>query len=81
MHRSESSTSQVNAALRYCFDNNVNIFGPVREIKRHFIGKMTFKTPEKKTLREKLNNNLRKHSATAKKLFQEAKNSVLRLAS
>lgn len=73
MHRSESSTTQVNAALVYCFDNNVNIFAPVREIKRSFIGKMTFKTPEKKTLREKLYNNLRKRSATAKEFFSAAK--------
>lgn len=46
MERLETSTTQVNAALLYCQENKVNIFGPVRNISRAFIGSMTFKPRE-----------------------------------
>jgi hypothetical protein len=35
MHRLETSTAQVDAALRYLLDKGANIAGPVREI-NHF---------------------------------------------
>lgn len=35
MHRLETSTAQVNAALRYLLDKGANIAGPIREI-NHF---------------------------------------------
>ena len=45
-YRSETSSTQVNAALHYCQENNVNVFGPVRNINRAFIGSMTLKPRE-----------------------------------
>lgn len=77
MHRLETSTVQVNAALDYCRENKVNIFVPVRMINRAFIGKMSQKPREKKSIRIKVRDNAKKHSVTAKDFFKKVKENFL----
>jgi hypothetical protein len=55
MHRLESSTAQVNAALDYCRENKVDIFAPVKHIGRPLIKSMSFKQ-RPKTKRNLLEN-------------------------
>jgi len=87
MQRSESSTTQVNASLRYCHENAVNIFGPVREIKRACINKMRNVGPLKNVPQEpkivrplgiRITENVKKHSAKYKSRAKELAQSFLR---
>lgn len=71
MHRLETSTVQVNAALAYCQEQKTNIFGPVRHIGRAFIKEM--KMTKQHAPNKKKPINLQR----IKNLFQEAKKNVL----
>ncbi len=56
MHRLETSTTQVNAALEYCRENKVDISAPVKHIGRPLIKSMSFKQRPKQTKRNLLEN-------------------------
>lgn len=77
MHRLETSTVQVNAALAYCQEQKTDIFAPVRMINRAFIGKMSQKPREKKSIRIKVREDVKKHSVTAKDFLKKVKENFL----
>ena len=77
MERLEPSTTQVNAALLYCQENRVNIFGPVRQISRVFIGKMSLIPREKKSFRAKVNENVKSSSFALKTFLGKTKENFL----
>ena len=77
MHRLETSTVQVNAALDYCRENKANIFVPVRMVNRAFISKMSQKPREKKSIRIKVREDVKKHSVTAKDFLKKVKENFL----
>lgn len=81
MHRTETSTAQVNAALQYCGENNVNIFGPIREIGRAQIRRMTFEPVKKLEFKLRVKQNVKHAQNNFLALLKGVKDNLLSLKS